>query len=116
LIEEPVSVVEQQHPRLGELHPALQTAKEGRPYLLLKLADLQTEGRLLDAEPFRRASKMQLFGDRDEIAEMPKFHVPTTPFDWLGVACCPAKPPSPQGGRKDNRRYRKYIKDAQARY
>jgi hypothetical protein len=38
------------------------------------MANLQAERRLLDAEPFRRAGKMQLLGDRDEIAEMPEFH------------------------------------------
>src|ERR1700760_1921202 len=74
-VEEAARLVEQQHPGLSELHPALQATKEGRPYLLLKLSNLQTEGRLLDAEPFRRACKMQLFSDCDEIAEMPKFHV-----------------------------------------
>jgi len=47
---------------------------KGCPDLVLKVANLQAERRLLDAEPFGRTSKMQLLGDRDEIAEMPEFH------------------------------------------
>jgi hypothetical protein len=91
LVEDPARLVEQESPGLGEFDATLEATEERGTYLSLKMADLQAEGRLLDAEAFRCAGKMQLFGDRDEIAEMPKLHGSYDPrrSAWR------AAPPSP---------------------
>ncbi len=36
--------------------------------------DLPAEPGLGNVQPLRRAAEMQLFGDHDEIAQMPQFH------------------------------------------
>ena len=41
-----------------------------RAELLLELADLPAEHRLRDVEALRRAPEVQLFGDRDEVAQL----------------------------------------------
>ena len=74
LFEDSARLTEQKLPGLGEFDAARAAVEEGCPDLVLKVANLQAERRLLDAEPFGRTSKMQLLGDRDEIAEMPEFH------------------------------------------
>jgi hypothetical protein len=58
------------------------------------LADLQAEGRLFDSEPFCCAGEMKLLGNRDEIAEMPEFHGPTTGLGTLGRLRCHCEKPA----------------------
>jgi hypothetical protein len=58
--------------------PRVSATVERRAHFPLELADLQAEGRLLDAEALGCAPEMQFFGDRDELTEMPVFHGPTT--------------------------------------
>lgn len=46
--------------------------KEDNSELLLELPDLLAERRLRDLQPARRTPEMQVFCDRDEVAEAPE--------------------------------------------
>jgi hypothetical protein len=53
-----------------QLHVTLRSVKEGRLDLRLETPDLLAQGRLGNMESGSCPSKMQLFGDRDEIAQV----------------------------------------------
>jgi hypothetical protein len=48
---------------------------------------LLTEGRLLQAEPGRRARDMPLFGDGEEIAEMTQLHEAAPDIYFIYAIC-----------------------------
>ena len=61
--------------RRGQLDAARLAVKKPRIELTLQRLDLLRQRRLLNTEPLSRASDVTLFGDRDKITEVTKFHI-----------------------------------------
>src|SRR3954451_19237741 len=59
---------------LGQLDAARLAVEQLHIELVFERADLLAQGRLLDAEPFRRAGDMALLGNGDEVAKVTQFH------------------------------------------
>src|SRR5206468_9470124 len=74
----PISGISEEHSAsVGQLHMTLRPMKEGSLQLLFESPDLLAQGRLGDMELRRRPPEMQLFGDREEVAEVAQLHART---------------------------------------
>jgi hypothetical protein len=74
--EDPPRFRQERPAGIGELYLSRGAQQKLHLDLFLQLADLLTERRLRDVEPLGRATEVELIGQRHEIAEVPKLHVP----------------------------------------
>ena len=61
--------------RSGQLHAPAVAVEQLRPDRSLELLNVQAQGRLGNGQPLRRAAKMKLFREHQEISEVSEFHV-----------------------------------------
>jgi len=69
-----VSLVQKDASRLGEFHAALGAVQQCDAQARFQPAYLLTQGRLRDVQARSSAREVQLFRDRDEIAQITQFH------------------------------------------
>ena len=60
--------------RVGELHLALGAVEQLDPELFFELADLMTERRLAEMQPFGGAAEVQGFCERHDVAKVSQLH------------------------------------------
>ena len=72
--EQPVGLVEEGAPGLGQRDPAVVALEQGHPDRALELLDLPAQRRLRHVEPLGRAAEVQLLGDGDEGADLVEGH------------------------------------------
>jgi hypothetical protein len=78
------SLLEKQSSRFRQSYRSAAAAKQLHADFPLKIANLMRERWLRNVEAVRRSAEMQLFGDRNEIPEVAKFHcLPLAAKDYI---------------------------------
>src|SRR6476646_10586866 len=75
VLQDASRVAQEQLPRLTQSDAPRQSVEQEEPHLPLQILDLPGEGRLSDMETLGCSSKVLLFSDADEVAQVAKFHL-----------------------------------------